>query len=192
MTNISKMITKKKISLSELADILSGVYAKTDPDGEVAYIQTKDCADVIVTRFASRVLFTSKMQKNLLKEGDILFASKGVNYFSVVFRQQEKAVASTSFFVIRLKSSLVTPEYLCWFLRQPSVEAYFKTYQAGSATPLIHKPAVENLEVPVPSLPEQEIIVNIAHLSQREKELQQAIIEKKQTIIQQLLMNKIR
>lgn len=186
------MITKKKISLSGLADILSGVYAKTDPDGEVAYIQTKDCADVIVTRFASRVLFTSKMQKNLLKEGDVLFASKGVNYFSVVFRQQEKAVASTSFFVIRLKSSLVTPEYLCWFLRQPSVEAYFKTYQAGSATPLIHKPAVENLEVPVPSLPEQEIIVNIAHLSQREKELQQVISEKKQTIIQQLLMNKIK
>lgn len=59
-------------------------------------------------------------------------------------------------------------------------------------TPLIHKPAVENLEIPVPSLEEQKTIVAIARLSKRAMELQQAIIEKKQTIVQQLLMNKIK
>ena len=192
LTNISKMITKKKIYLKDLAEILSGVYEKTDPDGEIAYLQTKDCTDAVIIKYASRVLLTAKMQKNLLQEGDILFASKGVNYLSVVFREQEKAVASTSFFVIRLKSPIVTSEYLCWFLCQPSVKAYFKSNQAGSATPLIHKPAVENLEIPVPSLEEQKTIVAIARLSKREMELQQAIIEKKQTIVQQLLMNKIK
>ena len=186
------MITRKKVYLKAFAEVLSGVYEKTDPDGEIAYLQTKDCPDTVITKYASRVLRTPKTQKNLLQDGDILFASKGVNYLSIVFRQREKAVASTSFFVIRLKSPLVTPEYLCWFLRQPSVEAYFKTYQAGSATPLIHNPAVENLEIPVPSLEEQKIIVAIAHLSKREVELQQAIIEKKQTIVKQLLMNKIK
>lgn len=186
------MITTRKIHLKELAEILSGIYEKTDPDGKVAYLQTKDCTDSVVMKFASRVRMTPKMQKNLLQAGDILFASKGVNYLSVVFREQESAVASTSFFVIRLQTDVVTPEYICWFLRQPSVEAYFKVHQAGSATPLIHKPAVENLEIPVPSLYEQNIIVNIASLAQREKVLQQTIIEKKQTIIQQLLMNKIK
>ena len=108
------------------------------------------------------------------------------------FADKKKAVASTSFFVIRLKTSAVLPDYLCWFLRQPSVITYFKTHQAGSATPLIHKPAVENLEIPVPSLEEQKTIVAIAHLSKREMELQLAIIEKKQSITQQLLMNKIK
>lgn len=128
------MITKKKTYLRNLAEILSGVYEKTDPDGEIAYLQTKDCTDEVIIKYASRVLLTAKMQKNLLQEGDILFASKGVNYLSVVFREQEKTVASTSFFVIRLKSPVVTPEYLCWFLRQPSIKAYFKSNQAGSAT----------------------------------------------------------
>ena len=188
----SNMITKKKIYLKELADILSGVYEKPDPDGDVAYLQTKDCADNVVMKFASRVLQSAKIQKNLLQKGDILFASKGVNYLSVVFREPEKAVASTSFFVIRLKSTIVTPEYLCWYLHQPSVEAYFKIHQAGSATPLIHKPAVENLEIPIPSLQQQELIVNIDRLSQKERDLQLKIIEKRQTIIQQLLMNKIK
>ena len=186
------MITTEKTNIKELAEILSGVYEKTTPDGEVAYIQTKDCTDSVNTRYASRVSLAPKIQKNLLQEGDILFAAKGGNFSSVVFRGQEKAVASTSFFVIRLKSPIVTSEYLCWFLCQPSVKAYFKSNQAGSATPLIHKPAVENLEIPVPSLEEQKTIVAIARLSKREMELQQAIIEKKQTIVQQLLMNKIK
>lgn len=187
------MITREKIHLKKIADILSGIYGKTDPDGEIAYLQTKDCGtDRVIVKYASRILHTPNMQKNMLQQGDILFAARGVNYLSVVFREKEKAVASTSFFVIRLKSSAVTPEYLCWFLRQPSVMAYFRSNQVGSAIQLIHKPAVENLEVPIPSLEEQNIIVKIACLSQREKELQQAIIERKQNILKQLLMNKIK
>lgn len=190
--NKSIMITNKKICIKELAEVLSGVYEKPDPEGEVAYLQTKDCTDSVVLKLASRVQLTPKMQKNLLRQGDVLFAAKGVNYLSVVFREPEQAVASTSFFVIRLQSSAVTPEYLCWFLRHPSAMAYFKAHQVGSATPLIHKPAVENLEIPVPPLNQQRIIVEVSQLSRRARELQQQIIEKRAALMQQLLMNKIK
>ena len=186
------MITNKKICLKELAEVLSGVYEKPDPEGEVAYLQTKDCTDSVVLKLASRVHLTPKMQKNLLRQGDIRFAAKGVNYLSVVFREPEQAVASTSFFVIRPKSSAVTPDYLCWFLHHPSVMAYFKAHQVGSATPLIHKPAVENLEIPIPPLNQQRIIVEVSQLSRRAHELQQQIIEKRAALMQQLLMNKIK
>lgn len=186
------MITSEKISIKDLAEILSGVYAKADPDGEVAYLQTKDCPGTIITKFATRTQLTPKIQKYLLQDGDILFASKGVNYLSIVFHGHEKAVASTSFFVIRLKSSIITPEYLCWYLCQPSTKAYFKVFQAGSGTPLIHKPAIECLEVPIPPMAEQQLIVRLAQLAEKEKELQQKIIEKRHAILQQLLMNKIK
>ena len=192
MFNTSKMITNKKIHLKELADVLSGVYEKPDPEGEVACLQTKDCADTVVMKLASRVRLTPRVQKNLLQPGDVLFAAKGVNYLSVVFREPDLAVASTSFFVIRPKSPAVTPEFLCWFLRHPSVMAYFKAHQAGSATPLIHKPAVENLVVPVPPLERQQRIVELARLSRRARELQLQLIEKRETLMQQLLMNKIK
>ena len=192
MFNTSKMITNKKIHLKELADVLSGVYEKPDPEGEVACLQTKDCADTVVVKLASRVGLTPRVQKNLLQLGDVLFAAKGVNYLCVVFREPDLAVASTSFFVIRPKSPAVTPEFLCWFLRHPSVMAYFKAHQAGSATPLIHKPAVENLVVPVPPLEQQQRIVELARLSRRARELQLQLIEKRETLMQQLLMNKIK
>ena len=186
------MITNKKIYLKELADVLSGVYEKPDPEGKVACLQTKDCADTVVVKLASRVGLTPRVQKNLLRPGDVLFAAKGVNYLCVVFREPDLAVASTSFFVIRPKSPAVTPEFLCWFLRHPSVMAYFKAHQAGSATPLIHKPAVENLVVPVPPLEQQQRIVELARLSRRARELQLQLIERRETLMQQLLMNKIK
>ena len=140
------MITREKIHLKKIADILSGIYGKTDPDGEIAYLQTKDCgADSVIVKYASRILHTPNMQKNMLQQGDILFAARGVNYLSVVFREKEKAVASTSFFVIRLKSSAVTPEYLCWFLRQPSIKAYFKRLFLGNAMPLAKETALASM-----------------------------------------------
>lgn len=186
------MITTKKICLKELADVLSGVYERPGPVGEVAYLQTKDCADTVVVKRASRVQLTPRVQKNLLRPGDVLFAAKGVNYLSVVFGGPDRAVASTSFFVIRLRSQAVTPRFLCWFLRHPSVMAYFKAHQAGSATPLIHKSAVENLVVPVPPLEQQQTIVELARLSRRARELQMQIIEKREILMQQLLMDKIK
>ena len=176
------MVKGRKVKLKDVAEVFSGIFLKTDPDGDVAYLQAKDCDEAVVTRYASRVHLSPKAQKSLLRPGDILFASKGANYISRVFYGEAKAVASTSFFVIRTRQETLSPEYLCWFLRQPSVEAYFKTLQAGSATPLIHKPAVENLEIPVPLLAVQKLIVDIACLSQREKELRLSIIEKKQAV----------
>ena len=69
------MITNKKICIKELAEVLSGVYEKPDPEGEVAYLQTKDCTDSVVLKLASRVQLTPKMQKNLLRQGDVLLVA---------------------------------------------------------------------------------------------------------------------
>ena len=184
------MSIRQKTKLKDIAYIFSGIYEKNDKDGDVAYLQTKDCGDSVVMRYASHVLLNTKTRKNLLQQNDILFACKGMNYLCTVYQEKEKAVASTSFFVIRLKSDALSPEYLCWFLRLPATEGYFKTCQVGSATPLIRKQNVEELEIPLPEPHTQRLIVEIARLAQRERHLQETIIKRKQLILQQLLMNK--
>lgn len=184
------MEAQKKLKLKDIANIFSGIYERTDPNGDIIYLQTKDCSDSIVTKYASRVFLTPKAQKNLLQNNDILFACKGTNYLCLTYNQEEDAVASTSFFVIRVKSDKVLPEYLCWFLRQPATKNYFKTFQTGSATPLIRKQNVDELEINIPELHTQTLIVKIDELSQREKHLQETIIKRKELIIKQLLMNK--
>lgn len=184
------MEAKKKLKLKDIANIFSGIYERTDPNGDILYLQTKDCSDSIATKYASRVFPTPKAQKNLLQHNDILFACKGTNYLCLTYKQEEDAVASTSFFVIRVKSDKVLPEYLCWFLQQPATKSYFKTFQTGSATPLIRKQNVDELEINIPELHTQTLIVKIDELSQREKHLQETIIKRKELIIKQLLMNK--
>lgn len=186
------MATNEKILLSELAAVFSGVYVPTVPDGEIVYLQTKDCVDGIRADAAMRTFSCTKTDKNLLQKGDVLFTAKGNSFFCVMYDEEIKAVASTSFFVIRLKSVEVSPEYLCWYLRQPSVEVYFKTYQAGSTTPLIHKSVLENLDIPLIPAGQQRLIVEISRLARKEKELQESIIKCKQAILQQLLMDSIK
>lgn len=186
----NKMDLNRKIKLKDIADVFSGIYERTDPAGNILYLQTKDCSNSIATKYASRVFLTPKAQKNLLQNNDILFACKGTNYLCLTYKQEEDAVASTSFFVIRVKSDKVLPEYLCWFLRQPATKNYFKTFQTGSATPLIRKQNVDELEINIPELHTQTLIVKIDELSQREKHLQETIIKRKELIIKQLLMNK--
>ena len=69
--------------------------------------------------------------------------------------------------------------------------AMMKTQQVGTGTPLIHKQVVEDFEIPIPDLETQHRIVELAKLQAKEKELYQAIAEKRQLLINQLIMNKL-
>lgn len=184
------MANGRKIKLKDVAEVFSGIFVKTAPDGDVAYLQANDCNGDAITRYASRIRLSPKIEKNLLLRGDILFASKGASYVCRVFNEDDKAVASTSFFVIRVKDETLSPEYLCWFLSLPATESHFRVLQTGSTIPLIRKNVVEEIEIPVPDRHTQTLIVNISRLAQKEKSLQEAITRRKQLILQQLLMNK--
>ena len=120
-----------------------------------------------------------------------MFAGKGTTYLCKMFDLDIPAIASTTLYIIRLTSKDILPDYLCWYLNQPSVMAVLKTQQVGTGTPLIHKQVVEDFEIPVPDLDTQQCIVELAKLQIREKELYQAIAEKRQLITNQLIMNKL-
>ena len=191
MTISSKTYTNLKKKISEIAEVVSGVYLLTAPYGEVAYLQIKDLLSESPEKTASKVTLSPKNERYLLAKGDLLFAGKGTTYLCKVFDLDIPAIASTTLYIIRLTSKDILPDYLCWYLNQPSVMAVMKTQQVGTGTPLIHKQVVEDFEIPVPDLDTQQCIVELAKLQIREKELYQAIAEKRQLITNQLIMNKL-
>ena len=144
MKHKSIIYTKKKVRLQDIAEILSGVYAKDSPIGEIACLQVKDLLMPSPEITATRIEKFPKLGNYLLQKGDLLFAGKGTTYLCKVFDLDIAAVSSTSLFTIRLRTDTISPEYLCWYLNHPSVVASIKTAQAGSGTPLIHKPTLEN------------------------------------------------
>lgn len=192
MITKSNQNTKEKIRLGDVARILSGVYAKGNPTGKIACLQIKDLQMSSPQTTAMRIEYAHKLDSYMLKKGDLLFAGKGTTYLCKVFNLDIPAVPSTTLYSIRLHSSIVSPEYLCWFLNHPRVVASIKTAQAGSGTPLIHKPTLENLEIIVPDQETQRLIVELSSLQNREKEILEAIAEKRIQITNQILINELK
>ena len=192
MMTKSNRNTKEKIKLGDVARILSGVYAKGNPTGGIACLQIKDLQMSSPQTTAMRIEYAHKLDSYMLKKGDLLFAGKGTTYLCKVFDFDIPAVPSTTLYSIRLHSSIVSPEYLCWYLNHPRVVASIKTAQAGSGTPLIHKPTLENLEIIVPDQETQRLIVELSSLQNREKEILEAIAEKRIQITNQILINELK
>jgi len=183
--------TKEKVRLGDVARILSGVYAKGNPTGEIACLQIKDLQMASPETTAIRIEYAPKIDNYMLKKGDLLFAGKGTTYLCKVFNLDIPAVPSTTLYSIRLHSSIVSPEYLCWYLNHPSVVASIKTVQAGTGTPLIHKPTLENFDIIIPDHVTQQMIVELSSLQKREKEILEAIAEKRMQITNQILINEL-
>lgn len=185
------MHTNKKIE--DIADISSGIYLKTAPDGEVAYLQVKDFFMEEPIKMASKVRVSDKIQKNLLRDKDILFASKGSAYLATCYKEEDgMAVASTAFFIIRIYDENVLPEYLCWFLNQRKTKTYINSQKQGTSVPVIRKGVVEYIDIPIPDLTTQRNIVALGQLSEREYKLRKAIAQKKQLLIEEELMKIIK
>lgn len=192
MNTCSNKHTKKKVRLQAVAELSSGIYLKGSPAGKIAYLQVKDLLMPSPETTATRIEYIPKLDNYLLKKGDLLFAGKGTTYLCKVFDLNIPAVLSTTLYSIRLRSNLISPEYLCWYLNHPSVVAAVKTAQAGTGTPLIHKPTLENLEIIIPDYETQQRIVELSYLQKREKEILEAIAEKRMQVTNQILINELK
>ncbi|MBO7460824.1 MAG: hypothetical protein J6T53_07965, partial [Bacteroidales bacterium] len=61
----------------------------------------------------------------------------------------------------------------------------------GTGSPMIRKEVIENLEVVIPDINTQKIIIEISKLQERENELVNLIQRKKTQLTNQLIINKL-
>ncbi|MBO7083699.1 MAG: restriction endonuclease subunit S [Bacteroidales bacterium] len=182
----------KRLKVQEFAKIQSGVFLTTTPQGEIAYLQIKDLLAETPEKTVSRIPYSPKLEKYFLQNGDVLFAGKGTSNLCRVVDFEAPAIASTTFYIIRIYDGDILPDYLCWYLSQPKTLATIKAGQVGTGTPLIRKQLLENLEIAIPDMKTQQQIVELAKLQQKEVELLKAITEKRNLITNQLIMNKLK
>lgn len=191
MKNKSILNTNASIALFELAEVISGVFLKSSQSGDVLYIQLLDLASENLETTAARVDFVPKLDRYMIRPGDLLFAAKGASHLCQIFCHDVPAVPSTSLYIIRPVGDLVTAEYLCWYLNHPKVVAAVKASQMGSSTPMIHKPTLENLMIMVPDIATQRRIVEVDALQRREEQLLKSLANKKAQLTSQILFNEL-
>lgn len=181
--------------LKDIASLKTGVFAQTTQRGQVVYLQSKhfdESGELIETLYPDLVS-DSRIHKHLLKKGDILFAAKGTKNFAAWYENVTvPAVASTSFFVIRLNKYDVLPGYLTWFLNHPSTQDLLKRHARGTSIASISKSVLSELVIPIPNIQKQELVLKIFNLRNRERNLKQQIENLRENEIQNLLINTIK
>jgi len=184
-----------KTLFKNIATIQTGVFAKPVQKGEIVYLQSKhfDANGDLAETLYPDLNAAGKIDKHLLKKGDILFAAKGTKNFAAWYENDNMpAVASTSFFVIRLQVPNILPGYLTWFLNHPDTQLFLKGYARGTSISSISKAVLSELEISIPDIQRQELILNIYNLRNREKKLKRQIETLREKEIQQLLINAIK
>lgn len=99
---------------------------------------------------------------DFLHSGDILFVGRGSHHYAAIYSGQfDKAVSAPHFFVIRIKSSYVMPEFVGWQINQYSVKRYFEKASEGSVAKSINRSSLEQVAIPLPSTQQQQSLLRL-------------------------------
>jgi restriction endonuclease S subunit len=125
------------------------------------------------------------LYKNSLKKGDVLLATKGGSPFAVIYDgRYAPAIASSVFTVLRIHDfNVILPTYLQWFLNHPSTTKKLVEAAKGTSTQHIARDVIEQLELPVPSIIKQEMIIKAYTLQQKAMQLRTQINHLNDTIL---------
>ena len=165
------MLIKK---LSSIAEIISGYTFRYAIDSTVTedsfVLQAKNIErgqQIIDTNSLIRVKLPKTNSSSLLKKKDIVLVSKGFahgSFRSALFMRDDKQViASSSVLIIRVNTENVLPEYICSYLNSDEGQHKLLSLVSGSYIQTVSKRRlVDEFTVPIPSIREQQIIVDLS------------------------------
>ncbi len=167
-----------------------------DPNGKLKVIQLKDLINdySAIGEECYKVSAEGIKEKYILKDGDILFISKGQNNNAVTFSSnntQGLHIASSALFVININPEKANPYYITWYINQLPVQNYIKQNLTGTYTPTVNRKVVENIPLQLPNLEEQSKIAALGGLAIQEKNLHTQIKELREQLINNQLLNHI-
>ncbi|MEI6787705.1 MAG: restriction endonuclease subunit S [bacterium] len=166
---------KNNIRLSAIADIRMGATlrgrdaTRPVPSGSCHLVRIGDISQdgELLTSELIRIEPNDAIKEDLfLQSGDVLFPNRGGRTTALVYRLDvPRTLVGAQFFVVSPDVSRVLPEYLAWFLRSDLAARYFEGRRKGSYVPIIQRSDLADMEIPLPSLEVQQIIVEAAGLA---------------------------
>ncbi|MCM5682196.1 restriction endonuclease subunit S [Schlegelella sp. S2-27] len=116
-----------------------------------------------------------------LQPGDVLFVARGTRNQAVCLQQVPvRAVCSPYFFLLRVRSAALLPEFLAWQLNRAPAQRYLAANAEGSDQLSIRRGVLEALPLVVPPLARQRLAVELADAALREKQAFEALTRNRQ------------
>jgi restriction endonuclease S subunit len=111
-----------------------------------------------------------------LEAGEVVIQTRGVSYrAAVVPKTAIPMIAAGSLFILSSEQTRLTPDYLVFFLNLPATQAVLRQLATGSTIPNLRRSAVEQLEIPLPTLPDQRRFAALGALVRKQTELTERI-----------------
>lgn len=173
------------MSLGELALIRAGhpfrgAVGAVD-GGPVAVAQMKDIVPGMGVDWSStvRTELVGRKEPDWLRQGDLLFVSRGNRYFAVCVHQLPgPAVCGPHLFHLTVKApDLLMPAFLAWVVGQGPVQRQLQQAASGSLQLSVTRQALEALDIPVPPVATQRVVADLATAAARERAVLTALIQ---------------
>ena len=189
-----------KLKIKDIADIQIGyqfrkkIEAERDGTHQVIQIRDFDENQNINTDGLCWVKMPQLSEKYSVNKNDVLFLARGHRNFAVpILDSFENTIAASTFYILKIKTKKVIPEYLAWCINQAPAQGYLHNIaRRGTHMPLIPKSAFENLKVYVPDIETQGKIIKLSSLTEKERNILQSLQEKRTLLIQSLCLKAAR
>jgi hypothetical protein len=176
-----------KKTLSSICEVQSGYTARGRLEpvlaGGVPAIQLRDLKgeDPFDPSVAALYQLDQSFDRYWAKAGDVLFRSRGDRNTAVVIAPESAgaAIAVLPLIVLRPNRDVVDPRYLAWAINHPPAQRHFDKCALGTSMRMIPKAALDDLEVELPDLGTQKLIVELDALARHEHELAYELADKK-------------
>lgn len=171
-----------KQRLANVADVRTGFpfrkAVEAAPNGTLAVVQMKDIDDLAGLNLGACVLIEDdpkRYAQHMLKMGDVILQSRGNKFPAAVVDKPVHGIAALGLMVIRPHA--VIPEYLKWIFNQPRTREALRGAAQGTYVPFLSRSAVEDIQIPLPTVETQRRIIEIDRLRIQERRLASKVSE---------------
>lgn len=186
-------------TISNIAEVQIGYQPKgsvqPNPNGTHRLIQVKDIRDdrTLNPIDIYRIMPEREPDRYLVTRGDVLFLARGWRNYAVAIQDElQNTLAAGTFYIARIRTVSLLPEYLAWYINQPRTQAILKPRTQATNIPLVTKSVFETLEIDVPPLSVQRAIVELDNLAKKEQALLARLANKRRQLVSAICMNAIK
>lgn len=154
------------------------------PDGPVRAVQMKDVDRVhgVDWHGVIRTRLGGRREPDWLAPDDLLFVARGTRFYaSCAGELPGPAVCGPHLFHLRVRPGRdLLPAFLAWHINQAPFQRALQRAAEGSSQLSVRRPVLESLPIGLPSLADQERIVALVRLAQRERQLHDLLIRNRE------------
>jgi hypothetical protein len=166
------------LELREIASTLSGVAVQEADGGTARFVRLSDLSDLKAGRMPALAAGEAPMVARALpiEKGDLIIGARGAATDVCLARAGVLgAFVSLDLYLVRPDVSKVDPGYLAAVLELPATQVLFSGGKQGSGLARLPKEALERAPIPLPPLPQQRLIAELARTFRDEAELLQRL-----------------